>query len=628
MRVQRPALAKRYAIHLPLDLGDVTARFVGTDTSTGQTVVVAFVEPQLRDLLHQGVGSLHRHLAGLLAVVEDPNADALPIGDEKPPSGAAIVAELIRGPTLHDQMNGVALPSDRAVAWMMRILDGLLALHQRGVPHGALSSHSVIAEPKGRPIAPVLSQLVVPALKSYVSPERLTGAGPGIADDLWAAGLLLFEMLTGRLPVRPEATFGSVRELAESETQPIRSMAHGRDLEVIVKRLLSPDRSRRPATVEELIDMLDRWEQRIALAVTVARAPLRSVARSKSAQLAPWDRVVSELEGGARRLAATLDAAEQMRQSMLSEHSHSVGPSERPTAFGKSNAHNTSSQRPSGPNFEEVRRRAPSFGPEMAAFRERSKPKLGKWWIAVVGILGTLGLAVAFIGTREDKERLSTSASAHSVDAPPVAPGATQPERPRLPLSEERSQCIRSYFRPDTIVDNVNLAFVCTEEDFLVVNRKLNDEAFATLLPAAPNAAGASGVQARSGTPSVATNPAMVIRSPNGSTKGWQLGWYELVANAIIRQNCCREAAPIKLPESTGWCQQLQSVVRRIAADSVKVGDISPGVRVFDEAISCLMAQGRHVVYPYKSAPTSLQRSNFQQFLKHVAEVDARRSRR
>jgi hypothetical protein len=611
----------------------VTARYVGTDTSTGQTVVVAVVDPKLRELQQAAVGSLQRHLAGLLAVVDAPNLEALPTIDDKAPTGVALVAELIRGASLFEHLNGNAMPPDRAVAWTMRMLEGLQVLHQRHAPHGALSSHAVVAEPKARPIAPVVSQLVVPALKSYISPERLSGSGPSIADDLWAVGLLLFEMLTGHLPARQHALPGTPRELPDSETHPIRNMPHGRELEAIVKRCLSPDRLRRPATVDELLDILDHWEQRIglppSLAPVLARAPARLPIPTKANQLASWDYVVDTLEGGGRRLIATLDAAEQMRQSVLSDRRNVLHTSEYPSAATPTTLPPKANQRSERPNPDALRRRLPSFGPEMAAFRERSKPKFGIWWVTVIGGFFALAVLAANYGLRDDKDRKLAVSDVKSAETPLVAALPAPAERPRLPVSQERSQCIRSYFRPDTLAPNIDLAFVCTEEDFLAVIRKLNDEAFVATAPAPGSVPSATtGLDAGVEKAAVANNPAMVIRLPGGTNKGWQLGWYELVANAIIRQNCCREAAPIKLPETTGWCQQVQSVVRRIALDSAKVGDISPGVRAFDEAIGCLIAQGRHAAYPYKGAPTSLQRSNFQQFLKHAAEVDARRTSR
>jgi hypothetical protein len=631
MRVQRPALAQRYAIHLPLDLGDVTPRFVGTDITTGQTVIAAFVAQERARVMTQGIGGLQRHLAGLLDAVASPNAEAFPNLGETPPSGTALVAELIRGRTLAEVVRPEPLIADRAVAWTIRILEGLQVLHQRQVPHGALSTHAVIVEPKGRPIAPVVSQLIVPSLTDYASPERLNGSGPTIADDLWAVGMLLFEMLIGRLPFRADATTWGRCEIAPSDSQQLRTLSHGRELDVIVRRVLSADRNRRPGSAEELLDMLDRWEQRIALPVTVGRVTTRSMPLSKAGHPAPADRLVTDFDGGGKRLNATLDAAEQMRHSVLSDGPPI--PTAAPRAKQSSSGDRSSPQheiatKSNRPRAGASHRRIASLGPEMAAFRERSRPKIGKWLLASA-LLGSLAAAgVYLLGLREDKGSLATAPSAREA-AELVKPASnTLPERPHLTERQERSVCIQSYFRPDTIAGGTDLGFVCTEEDFLAVNRRLNGDflvaAPATGLAAAAGMGAVDLVPERGPSP---TSPAMVVRS-GAAGKGWQLGWYELVATAIIRQNCCREAAPIKLPESTGWCQQLQTVVRRIAVDSVKVGDISPGVRTFDESVTCLLAQGRPVVYPYKTAPTSLQKSAFQQFLKHAAEVDARRTAR
>src|SRR5512145_2504546 len=182
MREPHPALAQRYAIHLPLDCGDTTLRFVGTDVSTGQTIIVAFVEPPLASLMAAGVGAMHRHLAGLVDSLPTPEAVAFPQVPEKP-AGTALVAQLIRGRSLAQALRGESWGADRSVAWAIRVLEGVSALHQRHAPHGGISSHAVIAEPRGRPIAPVLSQLIAPALLDCASPERLNGSGPTIADD-------------------------------------------------------------------------------------------------------------------------------------------------------------------------------------------------------------------------------------------------------------------------------------------------------------------------------------------------------------------------------------------------------------------------------------------------------------
>jgi hypothetical protein len=215
--------------------------------------------------------------------------------------------------------------------------------------------------------------------------------------------------------------------------------------------------------------------------------------------------------------------------------------------------------------------------------------------------------------------------------------------RPKLPAKERADQCIRSYFREGALRGDVELGFVCTDEDFLSVNRRLHEESMVLFTVGASDVPGTqpsanattpmgngapdAGGEGALPLPSAMANQALVVRS--GLTNlAWQLGWYDLVATAVIRQGCCREAAPINLPKSTGWCQQLEAVVRGIAIDSAKVGDISPGVRTFDEAIACLLAQGKHSVYPYRTAPTQPQKMALQQFLKLAAEVDAKRSSR
>ncbi|MGC4068169.1 MAG: hypothetical protein QM784_26680 [Polyangiaceae bacterium] len=183
MRASRPALADKYVVHLPVDSGDVTPRYVGTNVATGQSVMIAVVSSSLAKREAKGKGISQRHLATLLDVIENPSPDRFPAGADLPRSGTALVAELVRGASLHEQLREGPLNADRAVAWTIRLLEGLAPLHKLGVAHGAISSASVIVEPKNRAISPVLSRLVAPPSRDYASPERLHGGGPSVSDD-------------------------------------------------------------------------------------------------------------------------------------------------------------------------------------------------------------------------------------------------------------------------------------------------------------------------------------------------------------------------------------------------------------------------------------------------------------
>jgi hypothetical protein len=667
-------LADKYVVHLPVDSGDVTPRYVGTNIATGQPVMIAVVSPSLAKREAKGKGTSHRHLATLIDVVEAPPPDRFPSGIDLPRTGTALVAELVRGTSLREQLAMGPLNADRAVAWTIRLLEGLAPLHKLGIAHGSISSAAVVVEPRNRAIAPVLSRLIVPPAKDYASPERLHGGGPSVSDDLWAVAVLLAEMLEGVRPLDVKAVANGELVLPADRFSFSKTAPLGKALEVAVRRSLS-ERSRRFASGEELAEVLDRWERRAALPSAWTEKSSRVAAFSAGRSPAAWDPLVDELAVSSKRLSATFDAAEQLRQSVLDDDgtreasrgrtSVTEGRSEREAAaddahrqdarlraVGAAEQSFDGSERGARSVEPTSRRRLGSMGPELAAFAERSRPKIKPWLLGgvITVVLGGLGLAAAL---HFDETTASHSGATSAVTKPREEPsGPRAKERPKTSAREETSECIRSYFREDALQKGVDLAFVCTDEDYLAVNRRLHEEATVPLTaPAAesPSASetGAAPPTAVAPVPSVtaeatrgtarepvtpaetaasaSANPALVIRSAT-SNRGWHLGWYELVATAIIRQNCCKEAAPIKLPESTGWCQQLQAVVRRIAQDSAKVGDISPGVRGFDETITCLLAQGKHVAYPYKAVPTSLQKAAFQQFLKHAAEVDAKRS--
>jgi hypothetical protein len=192
-----------------------------------------------------------------------------------------------------------------------------------------------------------------------------------------------------------------------------------------------------------------------------------------------------------------------------------------------------------------------------------------------------------------------------------VAPAVTQkeprPARPRLSAAEARDACVTSYFDPGAFDKERNFAFVCGDGDFREV---------ATLLQqtARVNPAGADA--AASGASDAGLGP---------SAHGSGLDWYELPATAIIRKSCCEGATPITLPETTGWCEQLQTAVRRIADDSGKAGDLAPDARSFDKAVACLFANRVPHSYPYEKPPTETNRQAFQQFLSRAAISEARR---
>ncbi len=133
----------------------------------------------------------------------------------------AIAMEMVEGKTLREMIAESPLPIDAVTRYGAQIADALSHAHERGVIHRDLKSANVVITPEGR--AKVLdfglakrvldgekrldgdslsltqSGLVV-GTPPYLAPEVLTGAATDARSDIWALGVLLYEMASGRLP--------------------------------------------------------------------------------------------------------------------------------------------------------------------------------------------------------------------------------------------------------------------------------------------------------------------------------------------------------------------------------------------------------------------------------------------
>ena len=125
------------------------------------------------------------------------------------PAGAYLVMELLRGETLAERIGRGPLPVDEALRIAEQMAEGLAHAHSRGVLHRDLKPANVFVCEDGRVklldfgLAHLLgtegsSGAGTPA---YMAPEQAAGAAIDERADVWAAGMVLGEMLTGKRPV-------------------------------------------------------------------------------------------------------------------------------------------------------------------------------------------------------------------------------------------------------------------------------------------------------------------------------------------------------------------------------------------------------------------------------------------
>jgi tetratricopeptide (TPR) repeat protein len=187
-----------------------------------------------------------------------------------------LVLEYVEGGSLRDQVQGQPLPPRQAAALLETLARAVHAAHLRGVVHRDLKPANILRDRDGTPkvtdfgIAKHLegdggwtqTGLLV-GTPSYMAPEQATQAAGrlGPAADVWALGVILYELLTGRLPFTGDTQTAVLLQVREAEPRPPRSWQPQapRDLEVVCLRCLRKDPAQRFASAEALAEELRRF---------------------------------------------------------------------------------------------------------------------------------------------------------------------------------------------------------------------------------------------------------------------------------------------------------------------------------------------------------------------------------
>lgn len=220
-------IVRGYRLDKPLGAGGMGSVYVAEKLATHQPFAVKFMQDHLVADASYTV-RFEREISALRAIrhpnVVDVFEWSLPTaGSNEPPF---LVMELLDGEGL-DQLlkRKPTLPVGMAVEITLQILDGLAAAHAVGVIHRDLGPSNVFLEPQAggkfrakildfglaRPIgeegaANVTQEGTLMGKPAYVAPELFTGRGLDARSDLYAVGVMLYRMVTGRFPYRESAS--------------------------------------------------------------------------------------------------------------------------------------------------------------------------------------------------------------------------------------------------------------------------------------------------------------------------------------------------------------------------------------------------------------------------------------
>jgi serine/threonine protein kinase len=178
-----------------------------------------------------------------------------------------IIMEYVDGVTLADYIRtSGGLPADRALAILKQVLAAVAYIHARGIIHRDIKSNNVritsggqvklldfgIARTESTPRMTVTGAVI--GSWQALSPEQIRGERADARSDIWALGVLLYEMLTGRAPFDSPTLFLLAEKIQKGSYRAISDFdgAGSVGLERIVARCLKRNPEDRFQTVEAL----------------------------------------------------------------------------------------------------------------------------------------------------------------------------------------------------------------------------------------------------------------------------------------------------------------------------------------------------------------------------------------
>ena len=206
---------ERYELTERIAEGGMAGVYCAVDQRLHHLVAVKVLHERLR--LEPGIAERFRQEALTAAQLNHPHIVRVTDQGTDPHTGLPyLVMEFIEGNTLRTVLNHRRkLNAPTALVFAASIASGLAASHAAGLVHRDMKPENVLVSRDGvikvtdfglsRPATQHTSADILVGTVAYVSPELVTGQKADERSDIYAVGIMLFEMLTGRQPFTGES---------------------------------------------------------------------------------------------------------------------------------------------------------------------------------------------------------------------------------------------------------------------------------------------------------------------------------------------------------------------------------------------------------------------------------------
>jgi serine/threonine protein kinase/tetratricopeptide (TPR) repeat protein len=267
-------LLGRYEIVNALGAGGMGEVYRASDSRLGRDVAIKVMSPQLandqewlRRFLQEARATAALSHQNVIAVFDLGVADGIPF----------VVTELLAGETLRQRLLAGPIEAEQSLEILLQVISGLAAVHARGIIHRDLKPENIYLTTDGQvkildfglakltksrpsessdndPTLMMTEPGMLLGTMSYLAPEQVRGFGADVRSDLFAVGVILYEMLSGQRPFQGSTSADILSAILKD--QPVSLSRRGVTVpfavERIVERCLEKDAEHRFQSASEV----------------------------------------------------------------------------------------------------------------------------------------------------------------------------------------------------------------------------------------------------------------------------------------------------------------------------------------------------------------------------------------
>jgi HAMP domain-containing protein/sensor domain CHASE-containing protein/predicted Ser/Thr protein kinase len=267
-------LALRYDIEKVLGIGGMGMVYKAADRELGELVAIKTLKP---DMMEQDPSALDRFKSEIRLARKIAHRNVVRTYDLGENGGVYFITmEFVEGKSLKELIQSRGrLPVAIVLPIAKQLCRALEVAHEEGVIHRDIKPANMVVQPDGvlkvmdfgiarlvhRTEGQTQAGMVV-GTPEYMAPEQLLGDNIDERADLYSAGVVLYECLTGKMPHTAQTPITLITKVLEETPTPPRELQSDipAALSDLVMRVLSKNREDRPKNALELHDALDRLE--------------------------------------------------------------------------------------------------------------------------------------------------------------------------------------------------------------------------------------------------------------------------------------------------------------------------------------------------------------------------------